>query len=139
MRNFACLGVMAGLLLAAPPPARAAVPDCSTLPGPVYLQVGDTQVNLMKALGRKLRDNMAKPITLIWASTGSCTNIATMYGHTQISTALVMSYAPSLAEDPNFVTTNTAPTCAYTTPVYVDIGNRRCSTVPARMRRRPRT
>lgn len=122
MRNLVRLGVMAGLLVGATRPVLA-VPDCSTLPNPIYLQVGDTQVSLMKALGRKLRDNAAKPITLVWASTGSCTNIATTYGHTQIASTLVMSYAPSLAENPSFVTSNTAPTCAYTMPVYVDIGN----------------
>lgn len=122
MRTLLWLGVMTGALVTSSP-AHAAVPDCSTLPHPIYLQVGDTQVNLMKALGRKLRDNTPKPLTLIWASSGSCTNIATTYGHTQISTALIMSYAPSIAENPNFVTTSAAPTCAYTTPVYVDIGN----------------
>jgi len=122
MRNLVRLGVIAGLLVGATRPALA-VPDCGTLPNPIYLQVGDTQVNLLKALGRKLRDNTAKPITLVWASTGSCTNIATTYGHTQIASTLVMSYAPSIAENPTFVTSNTAPTCAYTMQVYVDIGN----------------
>ncbi len=122
MRNLVRLGVIAGLLVGGAVTAEA-VPDCSSLPNPIYLQVGDTQVNLMKALGRKLRDNAPKPITLIWASTGSCTNIQTIYAHTQIATTLVMSYAPSIAEDPSFVTGSTAPTCAYTVPVYADIGN----------------
>ncbi len=136
MRNLVGLGTALGLVLAAAPPAIAALPDCSTLPDPIYLQVGDTQVSLMKALGRKLRDNTPKPLTLIWASTGSCTNIATTYGRAKISTGLAMSYAPSIAEDPNFITGDTAPQCAYTVPVYVDIGNSAlftsaCTTDPA--------
>src|SRR5262245_16340655 len=55
--------------------AQAAPPDCSSLPNPVYLQVGDTQEPLMKALGQKLRASQINPITIIYKTSGSCTNI----------------------------------------------------------------
>jgi hypothetical protein len=75
-----------------------ALPDCSTLPGPVvYLQVGDTQEPLVKALGRKLRDSQAKPMTLVYVTNGSCTNIDAIFNGTNVATT--MNYAPSTAEN----------------------------------------
>src|SRR5689334_11568233 len=57
--------------------------DATNLPNPVYMTVGDTQANLMRELGAKLR--ATEQITLIWRLTGSCTNLDTLYGDVQMS------------------------------------------------------
>ena len=110
-----------GLFVAARP-AHAQV-ACDTLNNPIYLQVGDTQVNLMKRLGRALRDNTAKPITLVYTTSGSCTNIDNFYHHTAAITA-AMNYIPSTAEDPTW-DPKTSPTLTCTPPagLFPDIGN----------------
>ncbi len=82
--------------------ARAYAAPCEDLPNPIYLQVGDTQQNLMKRLGRALRDNKRpdgapNPITLVFALNGSCTNIAAIYGDVPLKGNLF--YIPSVAED----------------------------------------
>lgn len=110
--------------IAAERPASAG--NCSDLSNPIYLQVGDTQVNLMRQLGRKLRDNTAKPITLVWITSGSCSNIDLIYNHnpaTGITGA--MSYVPSTAEDPTFnPATGTLLTCTPPpSPFFPDIAN----------------
>src|SRR5437763_632585 len=78
--------------------ADAANPDCSTLQKPVYLQVGDTQTNLMKNLGRALRDNAASPVTLVFMTNGSCTNIDLMYHKTGSMSGTGPFFIPSTAE-----------------------------------------
>ena len=95
------LALLFGGLVIATASRADAVPDCSTLQNPVYLQVGDTQTNLMKSLGRVLRDNTAKPITLVFVTSGSCTNIDAIYNHTAPITANV-PVLPSIAEDPTW-------------------------------------
>ena len=115
----------AAIALALPLTADAAnpPPDCSTLPNPIYLQVGDTQVNLMKRLGRALRDNTAKPMTLVFTTAGSCTNIDLLYHKTAPITAN-MQYIPSTAESASW--TPASPTLPCTPPVggvFPDIGN----------------
>jgi hypothetical protein len=112
-----------GLLASVIGRAEAAAPVCDTLPNPIYLQVGDTQLNLMKRLGRALRDNTPKPITLVFITSGSCTNIDEMYHHTAPIT-VSMQYIPSIAE--NATWDPTMPTLPCTPPtggVYPDIGN----------------
>jgi hypothetical protein len=124
MRNFS-LGLAAGIALASAN-AHAAIPNCADLPNPIYLQVGDTQLNLMKALGRKLRDNTPKPITLVWITSGSCSNIDLMYNHNPAAgITLTMSYTPSLAEQATFTTASTPFSCTPPTsvPLFPDIGN----------------
>jgi hypothetical protein len=102
--------------------ASAAIRDCSTLSNPIYLQVGDTQLNLMKQLGRALRNNTAKPITLVFTTSGSCTNIGGFYNQTPITTT--MQYVPSSTEDPNWTSSSATLTCAPPTAgVVPDIGN----------------
>jgi hypothetical protein len=88
--------------VAIPRAAHAVNPTCDTLPNPeqnVYMQVGDTQVNLMKRLGRKLRDN-GHPVRMVFFTNPSCTNINAIYGQTAIPTNQTMQYLPSEAEDP---------------------------------------
>src|SRR5205823_3671668 len=117
------LTLLAAIGIAAPAPARAAAPTCDTLTNPIYLQVGDTQLNLMKRLGRALRDNTAKPITLVFITSGSCVNIAEMY-HMTAPITVNMQYVPSTAEDPNWLPSS--PTLLCTPPgtgVFPDVGN----------------
>lgn len=88
-------------LAAAPPAAAATVPTCDSLPNPIYIQMGSTQVNLIKRMGRALRDDPNRPMTLVYISSGSCTNIDNFYHHTAALTQN-MSYMPSKAEDPSW-------------------------------------
>lgn len=73
---------------------------CSTLSNVLYLQIGDTQVNLMKRLGRALRDNTANPVSLAWFTSGSCVNIANFYAGGTLPKSTTFQYIPSKAEDP---------------------------------------
>ena len=96
--------------------------SCDTLPNPIYLQVGDTQLNLMKRLARQLRNNTPKPITLVFVTSGSCTNITAIY--TRVPITGNMQYVPSSAEDGNWTPTSATLTC--TAPgagVVPDIAN----------------
>ena len=96
---------------------------CSALTNPIYLQTGDTQLNLMKALGRKLRDNTPKPLTLVYTTAGSCTNIDLMYNRTAPITA-TMQYSPSIAEDGAWnPASSTTCTCTPPANLFPDIGN----------------
>jgi len=97
--------------------AEPACDDPANVPNPIYLTVGDTQVNLMKELGKQLRDS--ESVTLIWRATGSCTNLDTLYGHAKLTGNL--SYIPA-GYDP--VATPTPPVCTIAAPgVEADIAN----------------
>src|SRR5512141_1696535 len=89
--------------------AALAVPLCSSLPNTLYLQVGDTQEPLMKALGKKLRESQVNPITIVYKTSGSCTNIDAMYTGTKLTTNPF--YIPSAVEDPTWDTTKPSPQC----------------------------
>jgi len=126
---MATLIITATRLADAAAPCPSPAPQCATLPSPVYLQVGDTQTNLMKQLGRKLRDNTPRPIALAFVTSGSCTNIDVMYNRSARITAN-MQYIPSTAEDPTWLPTD--PTCPCVPPspdgpgtpgTFPDIGN----------------
>jgi len=126
MQLFVRLGLMIGLVVVTRSASAAcpAAPTCASLDNPIYLQVGDTQVNLMKALGRKLRDNPAKPITLVFITSGSCANIDLMYHHNPATGITAnMQYVPSVAEDATWQ--QSSATCACTPPanLFPDIGN----------------
>jgi hypothetical protein len=115
VRPLSALSVGAAAFLALPPEARAI--DCSALPNPVYLQTGDTQEPLMKRLGRKLRDSTANPMTLIYRTSGSCTNIEAMYTGIKLTTNPL--YVPSSAENATWnesmpsLSCTIAPGCAF--------------------------
>src|SRR5690349_10807900 len=112
--------IVLALVGAIAPHADAA--DCSTLPNPIYLQVGDTQTNLMKSLVRALRDHASRPITLVFTTSGSCTNINGFYTQTPITTNF--QYVPSAAEDPNWTQSSPALTCTPPAGGQIpDIGN----------------
>jgi len=97
--------------------AQPACDDPVNLPNPVYLSVGDTQVNLMRELGSKLRQS--EQITLIWRATGSCTNLDTLYGDVRMSGNF--SYIPA-GYDPQ--TMPNPPICTVPAPgVLADLAN----------------
>ena len=106
MRSLLVLALLAGS-------AHAAAPLCDTLPNPIYLEVGDTQLNLMKQLGRALRNNTPHPITLVFVTNGSCTNIGDFYNQTALT--VNFQYIPSNAEDPLW--TSASPTLTCRTPM----------------------
>lgn len=121
------------LLLLAPlvallAPRVAYAIDCTTLPNPIFLRVGDTQDQLMRRLGRKLRDNAPRPITLVWVTSGSCTNITHMYTGVPIPSSLTtmpptIFYAPSIAENATYVPSQAPPTCTIAVDRPLDIAN----------------
>lgn len=131
MRTFllaaTIVGAMAGIASASgplPPPV-----DCNTLPNPVYIQCGDTQINLMLNLGRALRGN-ATPITLVWLTAPSCTNIDLIYlggnigGGGNGGDVTTMSYVPSVAQDSTWQPSDGPATCNLPLGgVKPDVGN----------------
>jgi hypothetical protein len=103
-------------------PHRAHAAPCDTLPNPVYLQVGDTQLNLMKRLGRALRGNTPKPITLVFITSGSCTNISAIY--TRVPVTANLQYIPSVTEDPAWTPASATLSCTPPTGgVVPDVAN----------------
>src|ERR1700754_1233584 len=81
---------------------------CSSLPNPLYLQVGDTQEPLMKELGRHLRD-ADPPISLVYVTSGSCTNVPALYNGTAITKNPL--YVPSTAENATWDRTMASSPC----------------------------
>jgi hypothetical protein len=107
-------------VMAASPPARAV--DCSTLTNPVYFQTGDTQLNLMKRLARALRDNTGHEITLVFTTSGSCTNMGVLYNQTVVTAN--MQYVPSTLEDPTWTPASaTLPCTPKTGGQLLDVAN----------------
>ena len=102
--------------------ARAQV-LCSTLPNPVIMQVGDTQEPLLKNLGRRLRNSATHPISIIYVTSGSCTNIDAIYAGTNITAN--PRYIPSTAEDAAWTPGTASPTCVNDTVggLPLDIAN----------------
>jgi hypothetical protein len=96
------------LALSGAPVPAVAQESCAALPNPVYAQVGDTQEPLMKELGRRLRDE-DPPITLVYLTSGSCTNIEAIY--TDVPITKNMLYAPSSAEQPDWKPSDPAIEC----------------------------
>jgi hypothetical protein len=148
------LSIMAALAVAvaAPQIASAAPPTCESLQTAdsvpnIYMQVGDTQTNLLKRLGRLLRDNVdddgtptgtPHPIRIVFITDPSCTNINTIYADTATSLpmAQVMNYLPSQTEDPNWDPTKPTLTCTLAGPHQLDVANSAlfnsaCPTPPA--------
>lgn len=106
-----------GLCAATRAHAQPACDDAVNLPNPVYLTVGDTQINLVRELGARLRET--EQVTLIWRATGSCTNLDTLYGDVRMSGNF--SYIPA-GYDPKAMPT--PPTCSVPAPgVLADIAN----------------
>jgi hypothetical protein len=85
-------------------------PSCSSLPGNiVYIESGDTQENLLKVIGRKLRDTAN--ITLVYELTGSCGITSDMYTNEPIVGGALLDYIPSTAENPSWDPTQPEENC----------------------------
>ncbi|HEY5284426.1 MAG TPA: hypothetical protein VIM14_16665, partial [Polyangia bacterium] len=96
----------------------AALPACASLVNPLYIMSGDTQVPVLKTLGKALRQG-PNPVTLVWYATGSCTIIDALYNGTPLKQ--VPSYIP---DDPTWdPSTGTVPSCALESAGHsIDIG-----------------
>ncbi len=103
----------------------------ASLPTPVYIQCGDTQANLMLNLGRALRAN-STPITLVWVTGPSCTNINLFYTEPTVvlggggngGTETALSYVPSIAQDATWTPSDGAASCTIPAGgVLPDLGN----------------
>jgi hypothetical protein len=102
---------------------QACEDDVNVGPNRVYIQAADTQVPVLKALGKQLRAQ-STPITIIYTPNGSCSNITYLYSganFTPNATAGGTFYVPGdPAWDPK---TSPVPTCTPpATPVKPDLG-----------------
>jgi hypothetical protein len=96
-------------------------PACSSLPGSiVYIESGDTQEPLLKALGRKLRDEAN--VTLVYQLTGSCTLTPNVYNGVSIPANTSMFYIPSTAENPTWTPSMAENTCTMSAATPPDLG-----------------
>ncbi len=106
-----------------PPDAGGTTFDgsCATLPGKiVYIESGDTQENLLKNLGRRLRDTAN--ITIVFNLTGSCTLTNDIYTGAKVVPNGTLKYIPSTAENPTWTPSMAEPTCTTgATGVSVDV------------------
>jgi hypothetical protein len=101
--------------------ARAQV-DCADLPNPVYLQVGDTQEPLIKALGRQLRDSTTDPMTLVYLRASTCVNVEVFESFGRLATNPL--YVPSSAEDAAWTPSSPSPSCTIAAGgVALDVAN----------------
>ncbi|HEY0463793.1 MAG TPA: hypothetical protein VGC79_06270 [Polyangiaceae bacterium] len=84
--------------------------SCATLPGKVvYIESGDTQENLLKYLGRHLRDT--SNINIAFNLTGSCTLTNDIYTNAKVVPNGTLKYIPSTAEAPDWTVAQAEPTC----------------------------
>jgi hypothetical protein len=116
------IAVIAGLVLATAARAHAAPcsqsgPGGGPLPNPIYLQVGDTQEPLLKSLGADLA-NEGSPITFVYKTSGSCTNIDAIRNNTLLVAGATMKYIPA-GYDP----ANAPPTCTLDGDTALDVAN----------------
>lgn len=121
MRCSKLLGALGLVALAA---SSSLAAPCEDAPGTtkVYMQIGDTQEPLIKALARKLRDNTPNPITIVYVTSGSCTNIDALLNDTPFTAN--MGYVPSMAEDPAWTPAMPPIACTPATGGKIpDIGN----------------
>jgi hypothetical protein len=103
-------------------PSDGGTPSCATRPNPVYLQVGDTQEPVIKALGKKLRESSVNPMTIVYTTSGSCTNIEAFYNDTRIT--VNPKYIPSETESPGWTASSASPSCTIQTGGHaIDLAN----------------
>ncbi len=90
--------------------AGSAQGTCGKLPGKVvYIESGDTQENLLKNVGRHLRDH--DDVTIAFNLTGSCTLTNDIYTNANIVPNGTLKYIPSTAEDPSWTPSDPELTC----------------------------
>lgn len=109
-----------GLCLVTSARAQPSCDDTTVVKNPVYIQAEDTQVPTLKALGKRLRAQ-ANPITIVYSSNGSCSNVAYMYQNkfTPNVNAGGTYYIPA---DPNFDPNGTPPNCTPSGTLTPDMG-----------------
>jgi hypothetical protein len=90
MKRAVVLAFLAVLAIGREARAQQACADSTNLPNPVFMSVGETQISLVMALGKVLRET--ENITLIWRSAGSCPNLQSLYQNQPITTML--NYIP---------------------------------------------
>jgi hypothetical protein len=112
---------LALVLCCALPLRPALAVDCSTLPNPLWLQIGDTQEPLIKFLGKALRNSTVYPMTIVYITSGSCTNIDAIYKKTPISTT--PKYIPDDTQVPSWDPNTAAPTCTNASGHQIDVAN----------------
>jgi hypothetical protein len=104
--------IIAALIVAAllaPRPSFAQMPCATVAPNAVYVQAADTQVPVLKALGKQLRAQ-ATPITIVYSPNGSCNNITYLYNN--VFTPNVNGGTYYIPADPSFdPTTSMVPNC----------------------------
>ncbi len=109
-RYALCALPLAAAVVSASAQVQANTPDCASLPGTVvYVESGDTQENLLKVVGRQLRDSAN--ITLAFVLTGSCGITSDMYTGAQLISGATLDYIPSTAEDPTWDPTQPESNC----------------------------
>jgi hypothetical protein len=102
--------IAVAVVLTAPAAFAQSAPPCSSLPGTiVYLESGDTQENLLKVVGRQLRDTAN--IALAFELTGSCGIVSDMYTDASLIGGTILDYIPSTAENPSWDPTQAEATC----------------------------
>ncbi len=94
--------------------AQQACVDSTNLPNPVFMSFGETQIPLIKKLGKLLRET--ENITLVWRAAGSCPNLQSLYGNTPMTTNL--SYIPA-----SYDGVATPPTCSPGAGIVPDIAD----------------
>ncbi|HEX3343117.1 MAG TPA: hypothetical protein VHS09_01040 [Polyangiaceae bacterium] len=110
MRKLLPFGVVLSTAFVATGALAQSAPPCSGLPGTiVYLESGDTQENLLKVVGRQLRDTAN--ITLAYELTGSCGITSDMYTDASLIGGTTLDYIPSTAENPAWDPTQPEATC----------------------------
>jgi hypothetical protein len=127
MRKRICsslAGLLTGVVAAWPSGHAVAqtMPACSSLPNPLYLQIGDTQEPLIKNLGRKLRDSQVAPMTLVYITSGSCTNVDAISHGTKLT--MNPLYVPSTAENAAWTPSMASVNCTIAAGgVNLDVAN----------------
>jgi hypothetical protein len=110
-RATASLCALSALVAGGPARAQSACEDDVAVgPNRIYVQAADTQVPLLKAIGKQLRAQ-ATPVTIIYSPNGSCSNLSALYKgtFTPNATAGGTFYIPG---DPAFdPKTSTVPSC----------------------------
>lgn len=111
-----------GTALAQDAVCPATPPSCDDtveIPNPVYILTADTQQNLLKALGKKLRQpGTHRQMTLVYRNSSSCTNVSSLYNDMPVTSG-TMDYIPANAD------WNEATTCKcnVTTTIHFQVAS----------------
>jgi hypothetical protein len=109
MKRLALVVVALVLMTAGARAQQSCEDDANVGPNRVYILAADTQVPVLKTLGKLLRQLLV-PVTIVYTPNGSCNNITYLYNGTFTSNATAGGtfYVPG---DPNWTPAMAAPTC----------------------------